>query len=300
MAPTIAGDLIYLSTGYCSLVCLDLKNLKEVWRVDGARGFQNTLPLFGHSESPAIDGDLIFFTPGGTKNGVVALNRFNGKMVWNCEGDGNRPGYNSPLVIRLESRSILVTFSAYALMGIDTRTGELLWSHPQDNTPLAERAPGRGDTHSNTVWYDNGALYYIAGDGNGAIRLILSPDGTTIRQVWRNQRIDNYMGGFIKMGNLLYSSSDSRKSLYSINITTGAVTDSLKCGTGAIISDGTFLYYYNQRGEMNLIRPGAKGMELVSKFKITQGTQEHFSHPVLHKGVLYIRHGKSLMAYSLK
>lgn len=299
-APTICGNLIYLSTGLGSLICLERESLAEKWHVDGKTGFHNHLPLFGHAESPVVDGDLVFFNPGGRDTNVVALDRFTGRIVWVCRGDGERPGYNSPLVIKLENRSVLVTFSAYSLMGIDTRSGELLWTHPQDNIPLPERKPGNGDTHSNTVWYDNGALYYIAGDGNGAVRLILSPDGSSIRQVWRNKAIDNYMSGFIKTVNLIYSGSDSKKALYSINITTGQITDTLKCGIGTIISDGKMLYYYNQRGEMNLVRPGPSGMELISTYKIPLGTKEHFSHPVICDGLLLIRHGIALMAYRIE
>ncbi len=298
-APTITKEAIYLSTGLGSLVCLDRESLKVRWQVEGKTGFHNQLPLFGHSESPAVEGDLVFFNPGGKDTNVAALDRFTGKIRWVCKGDGERPGYNNPLVIRLPARSVLVTFSAYALMGIDTRTGELLWTHPQDNIPVSEHKPGNGDTHSNTVWYDNGALYYIAGDGNGAVRLILAPDGNSIRQVWRNQSVDNYMGGFVKLGNTIYSASDSRKSLNSLNITTGQITDTLKCGTGTLISDGRMLYYYNQRGEMNLVRPGATDMELSGKFRVTLGTKEHFSHPVIDRGVLYLRHGKTLMAWKI-
>jgi outer membrane protein assembly factor BamB len=230
----------------------------------------------------------------------VALNRFTGKIIWGCRGDGERQGYNSPLVIKLATRSVLVTFSAYALLGIDTQTGRLLWTHPQDNIPAGERRPGNGDTHSNTVWYDQGALYYLAGDGNGAVRLILSPDGSSIRQVWRNKTIDNYMSGFIKQGNLIYTGSDSRKSLISVDITTGEVKGALKCGLGALISDGRMLYYYTHRGEMNLVRPGSAGPELISTFRIPMGTQEHFSHPVIDRGILYVRHGNALMAYRIR
>lgn len=298
-APTITKELIYLSTGLGDLVCLDRETFTEKWRVDGKTGFHNVLPLFGHAESPAVDGDLVFFNPGGKDTNMVALNRFTGKIVWVCKGDGERPGYNSPLIIHLATRNVLVTFSAYSLMGIDTRDGKLLWTHAQDNIPLAEHKPGNGDTHSNTVWYENGTIYYIAGDGNGAVRLTLAPDGSSIKQVWRNQAIDNYMGGFIIQGNRIYSGSDSKKMLYSIDIEQGQIADTLKCSIGTMISDGKMLYYYNQRGEMNLVRPGAAGMELISKFKVTQGTKEHFSHPVIDHGVLYLRHGKALMAWEI-
>jgi outer membrane protein assembly factor BamB len=230
---------------------------------------------------------------------VVALDRFTGKIAWVCKGDGERPGYNSPLIIRLPQRTVLVTFSAYSLMGIDARDGKLLWTHAQVNLPVEEHRPGNGDTHSNTVWFEDGTIFYIAGDGNGAVRLSLSPDGSSIQQVWRNPVVDNYMGGFIKQGNKIYSCRDSKKSLVCLDAASGAITDSLKCGTGTLISDGKMLYYYNQRGEMNLVNPGSKGMELISKFKVTQGTKEHFSHPVIAHGVLYLRHGKALMAWRI-
>jgi len=299
-APTLTAEAIYLSTGLGSLVCLDRETLKVKWQVEGSSGFHNQLSLFGHAESPAVDGDRVFFVPGGRDTNVVALDRFTGNILWVCKGDGERPGYNSPLIIKLPNRTLLVTFSAYSLMGIDAKTGQLLWTHPQDNLPVSEHKPGYGDTHSNTVWYDNGALYYVAGDGNGAVRLILAPDGNSIRQVWRNQAVDNFMGGFIKQGNTIYSCSDSKKALCAIDITTGQATDTLKCGTGTIVSDGQLLYYYNQRGEMNLVRPGAGKLELAGKFKVTQGTKEHFSHPVIDRGVLYLRHGRSLLAWKIK
>ncbi|HNW74831.1 MAG TPA: PQQ-binding-like beta-propeller repeat protein [Bacteroidales bacterium] len=299
MSPTIAGGLIYVSTGQGDLVCIDLDTFKEKWRLDNRPGSQ-IMPLYGHSESPAVDGDLVFFTPGGKDTGVVALNRFTGKHVWGCPGDGERQGYNSPLIIRLPSRTILVTFSAYSLLGIDAKTGKLLWTHPQDNIPPAERKLGNGDTHSNTIWYENGAIFYLAGDGNGAVRLILGPDGASIRQVWRNPTVDNYMSGFIKQGNLIYTGSDSRKALISVDITTGEVKSVLKCGIGALISDGRMLYYYTHRGEVNLIRPSSTGPELVSIFKVTMGKQEHFAHPVIDRGILYIRHGNTLMAYQIR
>jgi hypothetical protein len=78
------------------------------------------------------------------------------------------------------------------------------------------------------------------------------------------------------------------------------VIDSLKCGTGAIIMADGMLYYYNQKGEVMLIKPTPKQPSIAGTFKITAGTKEHFAHPVIHNGVLYIRHGKSLQAFDIK
>jgi outer membrane protein assembly factor BamB len=51
---------------------------------------------------------------------------------------------------------------------------------------------------------------------------------------------------------------------------------------------------------MGLISPNNGKPEVVSSFKISDGTKEHFAHPVIFDGVLYIRHGTILLAYDIR
>ena len=299
-APTVVGDLIYVCSGLGDVACFEAGSGVKKWSVDMIRDFHGRFTLFGHAESSLIDGDKIFLVPGGKDTNVIAMNRFTGKLLWVCKGKGEIPGYNSPYLIRLFNRNVLVTFTAYSLLGIDATTGELLWVHAQDNIPAEERKPGNGDTHSNTVMYDNGFIYYFAGDGNGAVKLELSADGKEIRQVWRNKTIDNYMGGFVKQGKNLYSCVSEKKQLKCLDAGTGMVTDTLKCGVGSIIISDSMLYYYNQKGEVKLVNPGQGKLAQAGSFKLPAGTKEHFSHPVIHDGVLYVRHGIALMAYDVR
>jgi len=298
--PTVIGDLIYVCSGLGNLACFDAKTGSKKWFVDKQKDLHGNPTLHGHSESLLIDGDKVFLTPGGVDTNIVALNRYTGKIIWISKGKGERPGYNSSILIKLLQRNIVVTFTAYSMLGIDSKTGELLWSQEQDNTPLTERKPGNGDTYANSVWFENGFIYYIAGDGNCAVKLELSEDGKQIKQVWRNKSIDNFMGGFIKLGEKIYSCTNSRRDLKCIDAKTGQVLDSLKVGIGSIIFADKLLYYYNQKGEVNLIKPTPENLELISTFKIKNGSLEHFSHPVINNGVFYIRHGKALMAYNIK
>jgi hypothetical protein len=60
------------------------------------------------------------------------------------------------------------------------------------------------------------------------------------------------------------------------------------------------LYIYTNTGEMALVRPNNERLDVVSKFPIRLGNDTHFAHPVIYKGVLYVRHGNSLMAYKIK
>jgi outer membrane protein assembly factor BamB len=299
-APTIVDDLIYVGTGIGNLFCVRKSNGKIVWTKELKKDFNGAIPMHGYSEAALIDGEKIFWTPGGKENNVVALNRFTGKMIWSDKGFGEASAYNPPKLIKLPSVNILVTFSSYHLMGFDTKSGKLLWSHEQDNFPLDKRIPGNGDTHCNTVIYDNGSIYYAAGDGNCGVKLNLSEDGTSIKEIWRNKGFDSYMGGIVKIGDFLYGSGTARPEIVSINAITGQLTDSLRIGSGAIIAADNMLYYYTQKGDMMLLSYNQGKMEKVSSFKIRKGTKEHFSHPVINKGILYQRHGDALVSYDIR
>jgi outer membrane protein assembly factor BamB len=299
-APTVTRDLVYVASGCGNVFCFEATTGKLKWKKNLLADFHGQYLLHGHAEAILLDNDRLFFTPGGQDTNVVALNRYTGDLIWICNGLGERAAYNSPILAQLQERKLVLVFTAYHLLGIDASTGELLWSHEQDNTPLQQRAPGYGDTHSNSVWYEDGAIYYLAGDGNGAVKLQLSADGRHIKQVWRNQSVDNYMGGFIKSGNTVFTTSSSRKQLEKLDAITGQITDSLKCGEGSVISADGLLFYYNQRGEIFLINPSSDKLQPAGKFKLSRGTKEHFSHPVIDRGIMYVRHGKSLMAYKVK
>lgn len=299
-APTIVDRYIYVGTGLGNLYCVDRKGGKIIWSKELANDFKGVLPLHGHSEAPLVSGEKVFWTPGGKDYNVVALNRFTGKLIWSNKGFGERSAYNSPELIEHAGKKIIVTFTAYHLMGLEAETGKMLWSQEQDNYPVDQRTPGNGDTHSNTVLYDNGSIYYAAGDGNCGVKLTLSKDGTGITQVWRNTGFDSFMGGIVKIGDYLYGCGTAKTDVRSINIKSGLITDSLRVGSGAIIAADDMLYYYNQKGEFMLLSFDNGKIEKVSSFRITKGTKQHFSHPVINKGILYQRHGTVLMAFDIR
>ncbi|HYQ57916.1 MAG TPA: PQQ-binding-like beta-propeller repeat protein [Draconibacterium sp.] len=299
--PTVVDDLIYVGSGMGNLYCLSRSTGALVWEKDFVKDFNGVYPRFGHSEAPVIDAEKVFWTPGGKEHNVVALNRFTGELIWSNKGHSERSGYNPGTLIKLPSRNIFVTFSAYNLMGFDIETGELLWTHAQDNVAFEEREPGMGDTHSNSVIFDKGYIYYAAGDGNCGVKLQLSDDGTKITEEWRNIGFDSYMGGIVKIDDYLYGSATSNKYFKSIDATSGVVTDSLRLGWGAVIAADNMLYYYGQNGTLSLIELDEAGkMNQVSDFKIKRGANEHFAHPVIKNGTLYQRHGQVLMAFDVK
>jgi len=297
--PTVAGNYVYTITGKGDLSCYDIKEGSLKWIKNLIVDFGGVSPKFGFAESPLVDGEKLFCVPGGPENNVVCLNRFSGDLIWSSKGKEERSAYNSAVLINVESKKILAVFSAYHLMGIDASNGNLLWVHEQMSTPIEKRAPGIGDAHGNPIVVKNSMIYYVAGDGNCAVGLKLSPDGSSIEQVWNNALVDNTLGGIVLADNTIFSSTSSKNDLVSIDVDNGVIADSLSIGRGSIIAADKRLYYYNMNGEVHLVNYKNKMMKDVSSFKIEKGSYEHFAHPVIDDGVLYIRHGEYMGAYKI-
>jgi outer membrane protein assembly factor BamB len=293
-APTIYNDLIYVTSGLGRIACLNATSGKEKWAVDMVKDLGGKLNYFGYSESLLVDDKLVYCYPGGDETNFVALDKLTGKMVWKSKAMGDPVAFCSPMMIRLPDRNVLATVSHNYLLGLDARNGELLWSFHEDSVKL------EGD-YCNTPIYSDGFIYNVSGieKGTGAYKLQLSPDGKSINEIWRNSRVKNAMGGMVKIGDHLFCTSDDKK-LKCLDLRSGIVVDSLSNMRGTLISADDHLYCYSDNGRVNLIKISVSKMEVVSQFKIDKGTKEHFSHPVIANGVLYVRHGNALMAYQIK
>ena len=293
-APTVYKDLIYVTSGLGQIACLEAASGKMKWTVNMITDLGGKLNMFGNSESLFVDDKNVYCMPGGTETNLAALDRFTGKIVWTSKALGDPVSFCSPMVVRLPHRNILVTLSHEYLLGLDTQTGELLWSHKEDSVKL------EGE-HCNTPIYADGFIYSISGDenGNGAYKIQLSPDGKSVKEVWRNGKIKNPMGGFVKIDDRIYTTSDDKK-LYVLEAQNGQISEVLGGMKGSLIAADNLLFCYTDNGYVNLINGIGTKLEVVSKFKITKGEKEHFAHPVIADGVLYIRHGNALMAYGIK
>lgn len=293
-APTVYDGLIYVTSGLGRIACLDAASGKIKWTVDMIADLGGKLNMFGNSESLFVDDKNVYCMPGGTETNLTALDRFTGNVIWTSKALGDPVSFCSPMVVRLPNRNLLVTLSHEYLLGLDTQTGELLWSHKEDSVKL------EGE-HCNTPIYSDGFIYSISGDenGNGAYKLQLSPDGKSVKEVWRNGKIKNPMGGFVKINDRIYTTSDDKK-LYVLDVQNGQIAEVLSGMKGSLIAADNLLFCYTDNGYVNLIDGIGKKLEVVSKFKITKGEKEHFAHPVIDNGILYVRHGNALMAYEIK
>jgi outer membrane protein assembly factor BamB len=289
--PTIVGDLAYLLTGNGKLTCLNLKTGKPVWEKDFAVQMDGTNITWGFTESLLVEGDKLFCTPGGKKNNVMALNRMTGETIWSCPGLGELSAYCTPQLIKLPARQLLVTHTANHVLGIDASNGKLLWNFEH---------PNQWAVHPNTPIYYNGGLFVFSGWGQGGEKLKLSADGSSVTKEWEIKSLGNRIGGAVLIDGYLYGSGDSGRSWQCIDWKTGAQKySSTEITQGVTIAANKKLIGYSEKGELFMADADPTGLKVISKTKVTMGAEQHWAHPVINKGILYVRHGNVLIAYKI-
>jgi outer membrane protein assembly factor BamB len=200
-------------------------------------------------------------------------------------------GYGVPIYIGdQEVPQVAIMMSDY-IIGIDISDGKLLWQHHHTN---------RFREHPNTPVYYNNMLFGMSSYDKGSVMLRLTNGGRNVEKIWELTELEQQTGHVIKLGNYIYGSGQ-RQNWYCVNWTTGEIMWSDQTlAVGTIIAADDMLYIYSDRGEMALVHPSPEKFDLVSQFSITEGTGQHWAHPVIYNGVLYVRHGNSLLAYKIK
>ena len=109
------------------------------------------------------------------------------------------------------------------------------------------------------------------------------------------------MGGAVVVDGYLYGSGDQGKEWQCIDWKTGEVKyKSPAAAKGVVIFADGLLFGYSQKGELFMAPANSNGLKITGMTKITLGSDQHWAHQVLNDGVLYVRHGNSIMAFKVK
>ncbi|MHC5076801.1 MAG: PQQ-binding-like beta-propeller repeat protein, partial [Planctomycetota bacterium] len=125
------------------------------------------------------------------------------------------------------------------------------------------------------------------------------------KRKWVNEVLDNHHGGVVLVDGYIYGSNwrgNPRGNWVCVEWETGKVMyETTWIGKGSIIfADGMLYCYEEKKGTVALVEPSPEGFNIISSFQVTLGDEEHWGHPVVCDGRLYIRHGDVLMAYNIK
>ncbi|MCJ7819883.1 MAG: PQQ-like beta-propeller repeat protein, partial [Bacteroidales bacterium] len=71
--PTAEGDRVYVSSGFGDIACIDGISGKILWSLKDSEIYKGTYGQWGIAESLIIDGQKLYFTPGGPETNTIAL-----------------------------------------------------------------------------------------------------------------------------------------------------------------------------------------------------------------------------------
>ncbi len=288
-SPTVVGGLVYVIGGQGHVACVDAKSGKAVWKVDSHAVFGGRNITWGIAENALIFDGKMICQPGGADTSVVALDAKTGSLVWKSKGLGERSAYCSPALLTLNGKRQVVTMLEDHLVGVDAENGTPLWKYAHRN---------KYAVHPNTpVLCGKDRLFISSGYGYGAE--IVEVAGDTAKLVWSDKSSDNHFQGVAFYQGRIFSSGGGKLSCFDPE--TGRVVYQVEGAkkTSFCITPAGMITYDENGGKVMLVKVGPDAYNVVSSFKIEYGNGQHWSSPVVANGVLYLRRGKGLAAFSV-
>lgn len=284
--PTYCKNKIYALTAIGDIACFDARTGRVEWKMRAFEKFEGDYKT--SAESPLIIDDKVILTPCGYQTTMIALNRLNGKTIWKSETLRDSNNFGSPVILRSKDRNYIFQSSRQYDFITDPNTGKIIW---KDNRVSGNMVPQ----------VVNNMIYFPGEDKKGG-SLCNWNEALTSRTIQWSDTIR----ALIISGSALLSDkivvSGLPRGIRLIDISTGKLVSVYnRIRTCNFLVAGNQLYCYEDgTAKVYLFNITAKGFELVSSFKTASGSGPSIAHMSISDGLLFVRHGTSLMAYDIR
>lgn len=306
--PAIMDGKAYVISGMGEIVCIDTKDGKIVWKVDGGTKYERMTGMWGTSECPLVYDDKVIYTPCGNQTTMVALNRNTGEEIWKSRPLGEKSAYVSPILIEYKGKRQIIGSTSKNVIGVNPDNGEIMWTFDNWGPKYSGKESRWDNIAPNSALYKDGKIFFCHGYDINGFQLKLADDLKSVEVTWRTETLDTHHGGYVLVNGKIYGSNwinnndgawccldwETGKTDYEEKWTEGA-------GKGSIIAADNKLFIYDERrGFVGLVNPTPEKFEVVSKFRVAKGSGPYWAHMHIDKGILYLRHGEYFAAYQIK
>ena len=284
--PTFDNGKLYAMTGEGTVVCLDAATGKIVWQIDSVKKFGASIPHWGYSESPLIDGDRVIVMPGGRGASLVSLDKRTGEVQWKTGDDF--AGYSSAILADVNGTKQVIALSGRSAFGVQESTGELLWHYNKVSNNVANIA---------TPIYQDGTVFLSSAYDTGCALLKLNPKG--MQEVYFNRDMMNHYSSSVLVDGTLYGYSNNL--LVAMDFKTGKqLWKNRSVGKGSVTYAEKHLYALGEDGMVGLIEASPAAYKEVSRFEYQKGSLPSWSPLVISDGRMYLRDQDNLTSYDIK
>jgi outer membrane protein assembly factor BamB len=329
--PTVDGDRVYTLGAMGDLFCLEANTGKAVWSKNFISDFGATVPVWGFSAHPLVDGDKLICLVGGSDGRLVmAFDKATGAEKWRAlsfeRGDF---GYSPPVIYDIGGKRQLIIWHPRALVGLDPETGKRLWEVPFEarNALTAPMPRKEGDKLFVTSFYNGSMLVRVTDAGAEAVWRSKSrgeaPNQTTdLNSIIPTPVVkDGYVYGVCSYGQLRCIELDTGRRVWeTMQATRGPLTPervrdrpepnvtqpwSERWANAFLVEHRDRYLLFNEQGELIIAKLSPEGYEEVARAQLLTPTNRLagrpvvWSHPAFAEKCIFARNDEMLVCYSL-
>ena len=291
--PVIEGEHVYLTWGSPGTACLNAKTRKVLWK----RSDFVCDHFRGSGSSPIIHGDLLILTfDGADHQYIAAIHKRTGKTVWSTDrsvefqdlgADGKpfrdgdmRKGYSTPLVIRHDGVTQLISIGAMACYAYEPETGKEIWR-------VTERAQHSASTRP---VFGHGLLFYPTGFAKGQL-LAVDPgakgESADTHIKWRLKRGVSNKPSILLIEDHIYMIADGGVASC-VEAKTGKIAWSERVGgnySASPVTDGKRIFFLSEEGKTTVVAASPE-YRVIATNQLDSG---FMASPAVHNDSLILR-----------
>lgn len=313
--PTVDGARVYVLGAMGRLLALDAATGRILWQKDFVRDFDASVPSWGMSAAPLVDGDRLIALVGGEPNAkVVAFNKQTGEELWRALSSDWEPGYNQPTIITQAGARQLIIWHPRAISSLDPATGKVYWEVPSEvDMGMTVATPVHSGSHLLVTSFYNGArMLKLHQDKPGATMLWAGKSNSEVA----TDAIHSTISTPVIDGDYIYG-VDSHGELRCLELATGKrvwesmalVKERARWATAFLVKNGDRYFINNDRGELVIAKLSPSGFHEISRTQLIEPTHPyarrrelgavHWSHPAYANRHIFVRNDREILKASL-
>jgi outer membrane protein assembly factor BamB len=276
--PTIDGDRIYTYGGGGDLVCRNLSDGAQVWKINVLDETGAKIITWNEASSPLVAGQLVYVQGGDGGAVAVGVDKSSGKIAWKSKhGLG---GYAAPILADVDGKPELIIFGGNALYGFEPATGKTLWEVPWIT---------QYQVNATTPIYHEGHLFISSGYGHGCAMFKLTAARATLE--WSGKQISSKYQACILQDGKLYGNSGGVLKCLSWPLPKQVwSTHEVKLNEGgSFIIDGNQMITLSDKGTLSLVHLDPDGPKVMSEIDIFPASRDIWSAPIIYHGKLFVK-----------
>ena len=306
--PTVDEDLVYALGAMGNLLALNVKDGSIAWQKNFVDDFAATIPSWGATGAPLVDGDRLITLVGGEPDAkVIAFDKRTGAELWRALSSDWEPGYSQPIIVEAGGARQLMIWHPTAISSLDPATGRVLWEVPFQ-VDLGMTVP---------TLVQSGSHLLVTTIYNGARMLKLDEHEPAATLLWRGDSFapHSIISTPIIQGDYIYGMSQGQLQCWELatgkqvwrtrDLIPGRTTP---FATAFFVRNGDRYFINTERGDLVIARLSPEGYKEISRTHLIEPTHPyarepqgtvHWSHPAYANRHVIVRNDKEILRASL-